>query len=189
MLPMLYGLVWKPKASLGILFCLYLVVYLVLFLSVTIPDEKRSPESPPEPVLVSCEGLCVSIDLEPLRKAVSALKIDLYLQERNSPMAGSGFAWVEASERYNIPVSLALGIAGQESSFGKFCFRPYNAGGIHGFTGSSWAHYVDRQFEVLAQWGNPTLPEHCRGYCEGTPQSWLSAVGYFQSEIKGREIK
>lgn len=189
MLLMLYGLVKRPKRSLAILFCLYVAVYIVLFLSVAVPGEKQAPESLPEPVLVSCEGICVSLDLSMLQRANNALKIDLYLKERGSPLTGTGIAYISASEQYQIPISLALAIAGQESSFGVYCFRPYNAGGIHGFTGADWTDYVYKQFDVLSQWGNPTVPSDCRGYCEGTPQSWLTAVGYFQSEIQGRGIK
>lgn len=149
----------------------------------------RTPEPPPEPIPAPTPVVAFSLDFSALETLYDAYKIDSYLARKGSPMSGTGLTWLKASRDSGIPVSLALAISGQESSFGKVCFRPFNAGGIHGFTGTDWNDYVYRQFEVISQWGKPTLPGELRGYCEGTPQSWLTAVGYFQSEIQGRGIK
>lgn len=66
----------------------------------------------------------------PYLKNSTASEIDAYLQSRNSPMAGSGAAFVEAGHRYNVAPQLLVAIASAESSLGKHQNGSYNAFGL-----------------------------------------------------------
>jgi len=113
-------------------------------------------------------------------------KIDAYLQRKGSPMAGTGRKWLECSERYGIPYSLAIGIMGWESAFARQCFRPYNAGGLMQYAGfGCWEEYIEAQYGFLAEhFGHPQVAENCPGYCELTPQSWLNGVNGIRREVE-----
>jgi hypothetical protein len=113
-------------------------------------------------------------------------KVDGYLSRKGSPLAGTGAKWLECSERYGIPYSLAIGIMGWESAMGRQCFRPMNAGGLMQYSGfGSWQDYIEAQYGFLAQhFGQPRVAEDCPGYCEGTPQSWLNGVNGIRREVE-----
>lgn len=112
--------------------------------------------------------------------------IDNYLQQRNSPLAGTGRTWLECSERYGIPYSLAIGIMGWESAMGNQCFREKNAGGLMQYGGfATWEEYIEAQYRFLSEhFGHPQVAEDCPGYCEGTPQSWLDGVNGIRQEVE-----
>jgi len=116
---------------------------------------------------------------------ISALKINFFLLRHGSPLAGTGARWVECSNKYQIPYSLAIGIMCHESWFGMMCFRDFNAGGLKSAPEfSSWEQYIDFQFAWLSRYyGHPQVAGDCRGYCEGTPASWLNSVTAYQREV------
>jgi hypothetical protein len=53
-----------------------------------------------------------------------------YLQEKNSPLAGSSAYFIDAADRNALDWTLMVSIAGKESSFGKDCVEPFNPFGI-----------------------------------------------------------
>ena len=63
---------------------------------------------------------------------VSAATINAYLTSKGSPMAGHGQDFVDGGTRNGYDPRLLVSISGGESSFGKNCFRPYNAWGWMG---------------------------------------------------------
>ncbi len=152
-----------------------IIVALIIICSVKAGGGKAIPY----PVPKGCPRLPqITIDTAGLERMMEIARIDCYLRSKGSPLAGTGKTWVECSERYGIPWSLAIGICGHESYFGKLCFRPYNAGGLMAYSGfRGWEEYIDAQFAWLSRhYGHPTDPAQCRGYCEGTPASWVNGV-------------
>ncbi len=61
--------------------------------------------------------------------SVSAEKIDMYLESKGSPMAGSGEDFMRAGYRWNIDPRFVIAIAGAESYFGVITCASHNAWG------------------------------------------------------------
>lgn len=97
-------------------------------------------------------------------------KIDTWLAQRGSPMAGCGECYVANGERTGIPACLSVGIAEAESSSGMACFAPHNAWGMLAYPGgwSSWEEGITANFDWLVRYyGCPQSMYECPGYCEG----------------------
>jgi len=69
----------------------------------------------------------------------TAAQIDAYLLSKGSPLAGQGAAFVQSGQTYGVNPALIVGISGAESTYGKYCFHPYNAWGYGDYTFLSWA--------------------------------------------------
>lgn len=107
-----------------------------------------------------------------------AWRIDVWLSQAGSPMAGTGACFVENANRTGIPAALPIGIAWAESSAGLRCYRnppggcSYNAYGMIGpeYRGgfSCWEEGIAANFDFLVRhYGCPQSMYQCRGYCEG----------------------
>jgi hypothetical protein len=120
------------------------------------------------------------------RRKAQAAKIDAFLTQCGSPMRGLGLYWVTAAEKYSIDPTLSPAIAAQESIAGKQCFRRYNPFGMHGHDFSSWEEAIDHNCAFLRESYGAGVSEaaQCRGYCEGTPASWVNAVARFQEMMR-----
>ena len=111
-------------------------------------------------------------------------KIDVWLQQRGSPMQGCGEYYIQNQERTGIPGTLSVGIAEAESSSGMACYRgqwSYNAWGMisprfYGGFGS-WENGIRANFDWLMEWHSqggtrpPQTIHDCNGYCEGNTTS------------------
>ena len=105
-------------------------------------------------------------------------RIDTWLSQAGSPMAGTGECFVANSERTGIPAALPVGVAWAESSAGLRCYRnppggcSYNAYGMIGpeYRGgfSSWEEGITANFDYLVKhFTCPQSMHDCPGYCEG----------------------
>ena len=96
-------------------------------------------------------------------------RIDTWLTQRGSPMAGMGECYVENQERTGIPATLSVGIAEAESSSGMACFNHCNAWGMiaEGPFGC-WQEGIVANFDYLVRnFGCPQTMHDCPGYCVG----------------------
>jgi hypothetical protein len=134
-----------------------------------IPEKENSPENAFSPE-----------DKEKVKK------IDNFLRKRNSPLAGYGHIFAREGNRTGINPFLSVAIAGQESSFGKRCFAPYNAWGMlqykRGF--ASWEEGIIANFNFLSyHFGQPQNAYDCPGYCV-PDQPWMKNVQWFIGELE-----
>ena len=80
----------------------------------------------------------------PAAAAPGAAQIDDFLALYDSPMAGTGGAFVAAGQAYGVDPAFLVAIAGAESSFGEFLYSEdgdpctYNA--FNWFYGATWPH-------------------------------------------------
>jgi hypothetical protein len=77
--------------------------------------------------------------------AAMTKKIQAYLEKQGSPLAKHADDIVRSGKKHDVDPRLIVAIAGQESSFGKNNFEPYNAWGwMSGEDFSSWEQSIDR---------------------------------------------
>jgi len=144
----------------------------VEFVPQEIPKKENSPENVFSPE-----------DKEKIKK------IDDFLRKKNSPLAGYGHIFAREGNRTGINPFLSVAIAGQESSFGKKCFAPYNAWGMlqyeRGF--ENWEEGIIANFSFLSyHFGQPQSAYDCPGYCIPN-QPWMKNVQWFIREIEKGE--
>lgn len=72
-----------------------------------------------------------------------AARLDRFLEEQGSPMAGSGSELVAAGRRHDLDPRYLVALSGAESSFGKFLFRPFNPFGWGYLTFSGWGEAIE----------------------------------------------
>lgn len=116
-----------------------------------------------------------------------ALTIDLYLQEKGSPMVGYGATFVSAGKIFGVDPYLVVSIAGKESSWGKDCFRPYNAWGWGDSTWASWTDGINNYTRSLGEEyiakGITEIPRIAPIYCPPNYVSWANDVTLFHTEL------
>lgn len=116
-----------------------------------------------------------------------AQAIDFYLLEHGSPMAGYGRTFVKAGKTYDVDPALVVAIAGKESSWGRYCFLPYNAWGWGASSWSSWEEAIEDYTcflgeEYIAK-GLDTPHEMMPIYCPPSNGSWERDVSTFYYEL------
>jgi hypothetical protein len=124
---------------------------------------------------------------EELEDKALAEKIDAFLASRKSPMTGTGEIFVAAGRDTGVNPILSVAIAGKESSFGRYCFAPYNAWGMKapqylaGF--SSWEKGIWANFRyLLKRYGKVSSPYQCQGYCV-PDHPWMEDVASIMNAI------
>jgi Zn-finger nucleic acid-binding protein len=128
-------------------------------------------------------------DLTPQEKRDKALAkgIDAYLKRVRSPMAGTGETFVAASNDTGVDPILSVAIAGKESSFGRYCFVPYNAFGmkapqyLKGFSSWEKAIWANSRY-LLRRYGRVSSPYQCQGYCV-PDHPWMEDVTSIMNAI------
>lgn len=116
-------------------------------------------------------------------------RIDTWLAQRGSPMAGCGECYVANGERTGIPPALSVAIAEAESSSGLACFAPRNAWGMLAFRGgwATWEEGIAANFDWLARYfGCPQSSYDCPGYCV-PDHPWMEGVDRVQRFIEGMD--
>ncbi len=124
---------------------------------------------------------------EPGTDEVMAKAIDLYLSDRGSPMEGYGEVFVSAGKIFGVDPYLVVAIAGKESSWGKYCFKPFNA---WGWGDEEWSDFNDAiinytrnlSVEYISK-GIDTIPQIAPIYCPPNYISWTEDVTLFYSEL------
>lgn len=128
----------------------------------------------------------VTGELTPEEQA-RARMIDLYLTERGSPLAGYGVTFVKAGKMYLVDPALVVAIAGKESSWGKYCFKPFNAWGWGDESWLSWEQAINCITYNLGQeyvsTGLNTIHEMAPVYCPPSNGSWERDVTAFYYEL------
>ena len=95
-------------------------------------------------------------------------RINGYLHNRRSPMAGTGDIFFSEAAKYGIDPRLGVAIAEAESTCGKACFSSYNAWGMLQYKSGfgSWAEGIAVHFSYLNRhFGSPQSAYDCSGYC------------------------
>jgi len=122
-------------------------------------------------------------------------QIDNLLKKRGSPMAGLGSVFVAAGKKYGVDPRLTVSISGQESSFGKYLFAPYNAWGWMSPRGkggfNSWQDgittvtkglydgYISQGLKTPATIG----PKYAPAEAGNDVTAWTSGVSSFMREL------
>lgn len=121
-------------------------------------------------------------------------QIDAFLHKNGSPMAGLGNVFVAAGKKYGVDPRLVVGIAGAESSLGKYAYRPYNAWGWGGRAGHSFGSWEESIAQVtkglrdgyISQ-GRTTPAAIVSKYApssDGNDEAqWASNVGHFMKQL------
>ncbi len=116
-----------------------------------------------------------------------AITIDSYLQEKGSPMTGFGATFVSAGKIFGVDPYLVVAIAGKESSWGKDCFKPYNAWGWGDSSWTDWTDAINNYTRSLSEEyiskGITTIPRIAPIYCPPNYVSWANDVTLFHTEL------
>lgn len=130
---------------------------------------------------------------------ISAEKIDEYLTNKSSPLAGYGEIFVKKGREYNIDPRLLVAITGAETSFGRHLCADFNAwnwfyidpNDCSKNTFNSWEEGIDRVADGLRRLyldrGLTTIPAIGKKYC-GTAsgcENWVPNVILFYTELGG----
>lgn len=100
-----------------------------------------------------------------------AAKIDAYLEERNSPGAGSGNLFVENGKKHNVDPLLLLAIAGHETGYGTLGIGANGMLGVGAYDDNPENALNDPQFAGIANQlnvGGRTF-DHWREHFGGSP--------------------
>lgn len=119
------------------------------------------------------------------RRAEMVARIDGYLANRGSPMAGMGWAFYDSAARYGIDPRLSVAIAEGESNCGKRCFAPRNAWGMLAYRSgfASWEDGINANLDWLHRYyGSPQSAYDCPGYCVPN-QPWMDNVDRVRRSI------
>jgi len=121
-------------------------------------------------------------------------QIDAFLHKNGSPMVGLGNVFVAAGRKYGVDPRLVVGIAGAESTLGKYAYRPYNAWGWGGRAGHSFGSWEESIAQVtkglrdgyISQ-GRTTPATIVSKYApssDGNDEAqWASNVGHFMKQL------
>lgn len=118
-----------------------------------------------------------------------ARSIDIYLTEVDSPLIGYGRAFVSAGRTYGVDPFLVVSIAGKESSWGKYCFLPYNAWGWGDLSFENWEDAIFNYTRCLSEEyiskGRTTPVVIGPIYCPPNHAEWARDVNQFYAELAG----
>jgi len=134
--------------------------------------------------------------------APDAATIDAFLDGHGSPMAGTGSAFVVAGQQYGVDPAFLVGIAGAETSFGRFLYSQngdectYNA--FNWFFGptrpesdfTSWTDGISRVAQGLAGAlyygaGLYSVAAIAPTYCPDGTADWVDNVTAFMTALGG----
>lgn len=117
-----------------------------------------------------------------------AQAIDIYLIEKGSPMAGMGRAFVSAGKAFNVDPFLVTSIAGKESSWGKYCFLPYNAWGWGDVSFTDWENAIFNYNRMLSEEytskGRTAIAVIAPIYCPPNYVEWTADVSEFYADLR-----
>ncbi len=118
-----------------------------------------------------------------------ARAIDIYLTEAGSPMVGYGRAFVSAGRTYGVDPFLVVSISGKESTWGKYCFLPFNAWGWGDLYFKGWEdaifNYTRCLSEEYIKKGRTTPAVIAPIYCPPNSAEWTRDVNDFYAELYG----
>jgi len=125
-------------------------------------------------------------------KDVRALKLQKYLESKNSPLASQANAFVRISDKYEIDYTLLPAISGIESSFGIHLMpnshNPFGWGGGHIYY-DSWEECIESVAKGIANNYPSDIPEEIGPiYTPPNYVKWIAAVKQFQTQILNTEI-
>lgn len=116
-----------------------------------------------------------------------ARAINIYLAEQDSPITGYGRAFVSAGKTFGVDPFLVVAIMGKESSWGKYCFLPYNGWGWGDVSFKNWEDAIFGYTRMLAEeyiWkGWTDINVIAPIYCPPTWVFWAKDVSSFYSEL------
>lgn len=129
-----------------------------------------------------------TIELEPLKDERTlfveewAPRLDVYLS--NSPMAGYGSTFAEASYDYGVDPRYSAAIACVESGKGANCFRSYNAWGWGNSSWSSWDDAITSHIIGLSRgYSYSVTQSDAQKYCPPNWEYWYQCVSSEMSKI------
>jgi hypothetical protein len=105
-------------------------------------------------------------------------RIDGYLANCGSPLAGLGGVFYDQALEYGIEPRLSVAISQAESSAGLANFAPHNAWGMVAYPQgwSSWEEGIHQNIEWLHRYyDSPQTAFDCPGYCEPS-HPWMENV-------------
>jgi hypothetical protein len=117
----------------------------------------------------------------------TAQAIDIYLIEKGSPMAGMGRAFVSAGNAFKVDPFLVVAISGKESSWGKYCFLPYNAWGWGDVAFTDWENAIFNYTRMLSEEytskGRTAVAVIAPIYCPPNFIEWTADVSEFYGDL------
>jgi len=133
-----------------------------------------------------------------------AEQIDVYLTQRQSPLAGLGRRFVKAGRRYGVDPLLLVSIAGAESEFGTtgggpkvnnaFGWGPHIpfpdwGTGIDTVAKGLRTGYLDQGLKTIAQIGGKWAPVGASNDPTGLNNQWVRNVSALYQELGGKGAK
>ncbi|MFW5720402.1 MAG: hypothetical protein ACOCXT_05230 [Candidatus Dojkabacteria bacterium] len=95
----------------------------------------------------------LTLPIEPVRpRDMRAIRLEVYLQEKNSPLAGYSDLVISLSDRYGISYKIPVALAGVESSFCLVQFRENNCWGYGDYSWSSLRTGIQEYMRLMNTW-------------------------------------
>lgn len=130
-----------------------------------------------------------------------ASRIDDYLKQHRSPLAGLGAEFINAGRRYGVDPYLLVAISGAESSYGKHINGSYNPFGWGpGIHFNSWGQainavasglkkgYYDQGRKTIAAIGAKWAPIGASNDPTGLNNNWVKNVSSLYKQLSGGQV-